>query len=210
MKPKVVETEVAIPAIETQRVTITLIGISPLVMNRFSPTAIKAIRDKQTGEATNKRGKKKPDQLYEESIYRKEDGSLTFPASALKAVALGGVRHVEGLTIIASPGLFFIDEDSIVVEGKPEKFEAVVRNETGVCDLRYRAKFHEWSLTFSVDFDPNAITLAQLLHLYVQGGHRVGIGDGRPASKKNHNFAFGRFKVAGAEEFKEKKLKAAE
>lgn len=71
----------------------------------------------------------------------------------------------------------------------------MVRNATGVADIRFRASFPKWSVNISVDYNESIISLENLLMLMNVAGFGNGVGEWRPASKESKTGTFGRWEV---------------
>ena len=74
---------------------------------------------------------------------------------------------------------FHIDGELLEINGIPKIREDMVKVGLGVADIRYRAEFCPWSMTFSVKYNAGAISLEQLINLFNLGGFACGIGEWR-------------------------------
>ena len=81
----------------------------------------------------------------------------------------------------------------IKIDGTPESHLMHARNATGVCDLRVRAKFWPWSAILNVSYDSDQFTATDVANLLLRVGAQVGIGEGRPDSKKSAGMGWGTF-----------------
>jgi len=192
--------------IQIQEVSISIIhltieGDTPLICHKFSNTARKAILDKQMGKK-QQRAPKDPEQDYRESIYIAKDGWYGFPAEGIKQACVGVCRFVDSLPMTQARGAFFIigrglDRDSgqqlVTLLGEPEMHEAMVRlsGPGSVADVRFRAQFYPWSVSFDIRYNPNIITDEAIVNLVQLAGFHQGIGDWRPEK----NGTFGMFHV---------------
>ena len=55
-----------------------------------------------------------------------------------------------------------------------------------------------WSATVRVKFDADMFSLSDVINLFMRAGQQVGIGEGRPDSKKSHGMGWGTFHVTEA------------
>lgn len=191
-------------------------GISPYVQNKFStrgPGFI-AMKAKQQAGSTAKKGEKREakdfNALYEFAQHRFEDGSNGLPAAAFRnamisACRLCGFKMTIGkLSVeVVAEGYDPTDGEPLVrfIKGKPRLHEGVVRNETGVCDIRVRPMWEPgWQAKVTVQFDADQFTPVDVGNLLNRAGRQVGIGEGRPDSKKSCGRGWGLFKIVGGYE----------
>lgn len=195
---------ILIPRPNVQTVKIPIVGISSLIMHKFSSKARKMMLDKQTKQAKTAKAAKVPDEDYKGSMYVAEpDKWYGMPATSFKAAAVGACRLVDGLTMTSSKLMFFVEPDGRTAEGDdlvkiigdPRMREDIVRLESGVADVRHRAEFVEWSAELTVTFNADALSVEQLVNLFSLAGEWVGIGDWRPSSPKSASGTHGRFRV---------------
>ena len=73
--------------------------------------------------------------------------------------------------------------------------EDVVRLETGVADIRFRAFYPFWTAKVQVHYNRRAVSEEQLLALIDAAGFGVGIGEWRPGAPKSESGQFGCFHV---------------
>lgn len=202
---------VTIPAIQRATTHIRIVGTSPLIVHKWSAKMIKQIQAAQSGEPKAKKQPRKPEEEYEESMYRLTEhdvktlakydlkgfkaGHPGVPGGAFKAAAVGACRFVGGLPMVTARGLFHVPVELVPIEGDvPHMRTDMVRLESGVADVRYRAEFTNWFMRIPVEYDAEAIQLAQLFNLFNHAGFHVGICEWRPMSKKTSG-NFGRFEV---------------
>jgi len=196
--------EVQIKPLRLERVTLSIQGDTPLITHRWSEKAKGMMLDKQMGKARVKKEAKDPEADYESSIYRLDDGTPGFPANAFKSAVVGACRLFEGLPMTkAKIAMRFEGElnekgDQLVrIDGAPRMREDMVRLETGVADIRYRAEFPSWSAKLTVTYNAGIISLEQLVNLVDAAGFG-GIGEWRPSAPKSSSGSFGTFHVVGA------------
>ena len=76
-------------------VQIPIVGISPLIVHKFSEKARKQIEEKQAGKAQNKKHDiRDPQADYEGAKHISADGWDGFPAAGFKAAMIRGARSV--------------------------------------------------------------------------------------------------------------------
>ena len=83
-----------------------------------------------------------------------------------------------------------------ITKGEPEYIEHYARNETGVIDLRARALFKAgWEAEVKIRFDADQFTSKDVANLLARVGLQVGVGEGRPDSKKSCGMGWGLFEI---------------
>lgn len=197
---KKTEEIVEIKAINILRVTLTLIGDSPLIVDAWSAKAKKGMLDKQMKKAQTAKQAKDPARDYEEAFYRLENGKPGFPTVAFKAAAVSaGGRFSEGLKMTELRGAFHIEGELVEIIGEPKMREDMVRVGMGTADIRYRPEFPHWTVKLPVRYNADKISIEQMANIFNLAGFGVGVGEWRP----ERDGQFGMFHVAteGEERF---------
>lgn len=184
--------------IKVETAAIKIKGQSPLIMHRWSEKAKQEMLDKQM-KKTVKKEPKSPEEQYESSVYRFEDGSIGFPADAFKQCMVRGAKHI-GLVMTDARTSFFVhgdycerdDRELVRIEGAVQPREDMVRLNGQVADIRYRGQVVEWSATLRISYNANMTSLDHLVNMLQAGGYGVGVGEWRPEKKGS----FGRFEIA--------------
>ena len=188
--------------------TAHIIGTSPLMVHRFHAKAILMAKH-QAGSRVNK-GKtdKAPRNFeaeYEAARYRdKKAGWDGFNAASIRGALISACRTA-GIKMTQMKLAAFIEADGMDEEGTPlvriygEPVMDIryARNETGVVDLRARPRFDGWHATLRIRFDADMIAFSDLANLLMRAGQQVGIGEGRPDSRKSAGIGYGLFDVVG-------------
>lgn len=188
-------------------------GIAPLVIHRFSAKTKAQMKTKmETGKAASSkknREAKSTDELYEESRYRSADGWDGFNASAIRAAMISACRLV-GFKMTLAKLSVFVEADGvdalepqfplIRIFGDPIKQEDMARVETGQPYVTVRAAYHKWSANIRIRFDRDQFTAEDVTNLLARVGLQVGIGEGRPDSKKSAGMGWGLFMIEGTAE----------
>jgi hypothetical protein len=170
---------VALPRPDLQTIQITLVGTSALICHRWSSKAKKQMLDKQTKRASVGKVAKDPDEDYRESLYPHPDGGYAFPSVAFKAAAVRAGTYSE-MKMTFLRGAFHVLDEYVKIEGEPSPREDMVRLQSGVADIRYRAEFKTWTAILKVRYNARAINVEQLLNLFQVAGFSVGVGEWRP------------------------------
>lgn len=175
----------SIPPIRKERITVKIVGISPLLTNRFSDEQKGKIRDKQQKKASTPLKAKDPEACYQASIYRTTDGRPGFPANGIKLACVDACSFLPKFKTWAR-GAFFVEGNILPIEGDaPRLREDITKLRGSTADLRYRAEFVNWSITFTVLYNASVISPEEILNLIENAGFSIGIGDWRPQTNGN-------------------------
>jgi hypothetical protein len=211
-------TPVRLPAMLVRQVKIPIIGVTSLLVLRFSEKARNMMLGKQMGEAKAGKEPKDPLALFKESYYSDKDGFI-FPSVCFKAAGVNCANDIEEKQTEMRRA-FFVLGDWVRIEAPPLEKEhwsewdhkyakdlkwehehgcsmvhAMVRNASGVADIRFRSCFPVWKATLPVEFNEAIITLEKLMMLMTVAGFGNGIGEWRPASKESKTGTHGRWRL---------------
>lgn len=197
-----------IDALKQGRVTLRLIGTTPLYFNAMSAKAKRSllIGGRKKTAAQKSEIKHDPEQEYRDSIYSKRDGDtlLCFPAPGVKAAMATAALETAGVTKASVHRLIFLPQQKIQVWGKPYLKMDVVRsadiNKTP--DVRTRAYLPRWVAEVDIAYVTPTLSAHSIVSLLSNAGAIVGIGDFRQEKGRG---SFGTFSVAGDDlgEFKD-------
>ena len=192
--------ELHIDALKQGRVTLRMIGSTPLYFNAMSAKAKRSLLiggGKKTA-AEKKELKHDPEQEYRDSVYRKRDGEtlLCFPAPGVKGAMATAALETPGVTKTSVQRLIFLPEQHIQVWGKPYLKMDVVRsadmNKTP--DVRTRAFLPRWCAEVTIAYVSPTLSVHSIVSLLQNAGAIVGIGDFRQEKGRG---SYGTFSVAG-------------
>ena len=182
---------VQVPRINVQRITLTLVGDSPLITNKWSEKAKQQMLDKQMKKAKTAKEAKDPERDYQESLYEHPDGGYGFPCVAFKAAAVGACRFADGIKMTEARGAFHVVGEMAKIEGEPTMREDMVRVGMGTADIRYRGEFKAWKAQLTIAYNASSISPEQIVNLFNLAGFGVGVGEWRP----ERDGSYGRFHV---------------
>jgi hypothetical protein len=194
---KVTETIINLPRMAREKINITLIGETPLIVHRFAEKAKREMLEKQTKSAQKGKAAKNPE--------------AGFPAVAFKAAAVTACTSLAGITKVAARQAFHVSGQQSIRQGAfsaaitteelvevhcpaPTMREDMVRVGMGTSDIRYRAQYWPWAVDLIVEFNPLAMSAEQVLNLFNTAGFACGVGEWRPERDGSN----GRFRVAEA------------
>ena len=185
---------ITVPKPSIVSLTINVTGLSPLICHRWSEKAKKQMLDKQMKKASKAKEAKDPEQDFEDSLYRTEDGGYGFPAVAFKAAAVRAGTYAE-MHMTFLRGAFHVSGELVPIVGEPTPREDMVRLGGKTADIRYRGEFQKWSASVPVELNSSVLSVEQLTNLFTIAGFSVGVGEWRPEK----NGQYGRFEVESVE-----------
>ena len=218
MATKKAATEVIeIRPIEIKKVTIRIVGDTPLIMHAWSEKAKRMMLESQMGIAKGKKKEaKNPVDDFIRSMYwltpMPEDGTMEsfeeaiangarfgFPVTAFKQAAISAAYRMGwAKDKMSMRGAFFIDSDENgmieIHSDTPEMREDMVKVGMGTADIRYRGEFKNWYADLTISYNANGqYSLENIVNIINAGGYVCGVGEWRP-ERDGQN---GMFHVAG-------------
>lgn len=203
--------EVVIPPPHDETAVFTIRGTSPLVLNAFSQKARQQITDKQMAGSAAKKGKAREakdfNACYEGAKHVSEDGWLGFSAAAIRAAVVSACRIIGFKMTLAKLSVFVLADgyDKVdgtplvrITKGVPSRVDHPVILELGGRDIRSRPMWKPgWEAILRIQYNADLFTLDDIANLLVRVGRNVGIGEGRPDSKKSCGMGWGLFDIVG-------------
>jgi hypothetical protein len=185
---------------------VPIVGITPLIVHRFSEKAKRQMLDNMQGIKRTKTIRD-PQADYEEAFYRYDDDGTEkfgFPSVGFKSATISAARLYDKSVTMTSlrQALFFggrMGKDGQLLTpiiGEPVMREDVVRLSMSSTDLRYRPMFPEWSAVLEVTYVSSVLSRSSALSLIDAGGLTVGVGEWRPERKGE----FGSFQIDQSQE----------
>lgn len=180
---------------------------SPLVVHAFSQKARETMRAKQEMGGVSKKGRARDPknfaELFEQAKHVSRDGWEGVAAAAFRGAMISACRLVGFKMTIGKLSVFIESDGSSRLDGTPlvrihgeaMQFESMVRNETGVADIRVRPRYDEWSALVRVRFDREQFSEDDVVNLIVRAGTQVGICEGRPDSSQSYGQGWGLFEI---------------
>lgn len=191
-----------------QTMDISIVGTAPLVQHRFGKkAATKMLQTHMDGDVKKNKSKVKVardvQQDYLDATHIGEDGKYGIPAPAFRSAMISACR-VAGFVMTKAKLSVFVLADSVDAEdgsplvhitGKPELHTAAVRLANGNTSIAVRPMWKKWSAVVRVQWDGDQFTSADVVNLMARAGLQVGVGEGRPDSKKSNGMGWGTFAV---------------
>lgn len=185
-------TAISIPAMNLKRLTLTLVGDSPLICHAWSEKAKRSMLDKQMKRARGAKEAKNPELDFAQSLYPLGNGKFGFPAVAFKSAAVDACSHISDVTKVTARGSFHVIGEMVEIAGTPTPREDMVRIAMGTADIRYRGEFKRWSAKIDLRYNANMLSAEQIANLFDTAGFAVGVGEWRPEK----NGSYGMFHVS--------------
>lgn len=203
---------VSISAPNFKIVRLNIVGTAPYVQLAFGEKARNMMREKQAAGSTANKGKKRAakdfDAAFLEAVHKSTKGWYGIPAGAIRKALVSACSIVGFHMTKAKKGIFIKADGFDAAEGtplvkinsEPTKVEHMVRNATGVADIRVRAMYDVgWTATLNIEFDADMFTAEDISNLVMRAGLQVGVGEGRPDSKNSCGMGWGTFEVTNKE-----------
>jgi hypothetical protein len=192
------------PNFQTLAVRIT--GKTPYLQHRFWKKGDVMHNQEQGSTAKGKKAKPARDFVsdFKAAQHRSAEGWCGIPCPAFRNAMIDACRLVQ-FEMTRAKMAVFCEEDGIDIEdgtplvkilaAEPEMSTMMVRNATGVVDIRARPMWRTWAADVRIFFDADQFTPTDVVNLLMRAGMQVGVGEGRPFSKKSAGLGFGTFTV---------------
>ena len=216
---------IVLPGVKRHEITTLVIGDAPLVCHNFAQKQRLAVLAKHMGEASAGRDKKVPFENYMGARYRLSDGTDGVPAGGIKACIVDGFGKDVGVALTKARGAIRVvaddpatnlvrihhasnpdksdypfDDIDVLTDDEyysaPRLREDVVRNASGVIDIRHRPEYWPWALRLTIQFLPQIASVNQLLQAVARSGFTIGLCEWRPGSKESKSGSLGTFRIA--------------
>lgn len=183
---------------------VTIHGITPLLMNRFTEAAEQAVSN--VNRTVFRGDKGTPRDQASPKRYCNAQNELLIPGPNLFRSIIEAGRFIKNgkskLTTMATslvPSFSSLDELECYLHDREGKrtthFEvdsrAVVIPATGGRIMAHRPRVDDWFVSFSLTFDESEVDEKLMRQLVDYAGSKIGVGDFRPSRKG----PFGKFKV---------------
>jgi hypothetical protein len=191
-----------------QTIEVEIRGTAPYVQHAFSEKMRKEMLGRQiegsTAQTKRKRDARDIDGEFKAAAHVAEEGWYGIPAPAFRAALIDACRMVGYKMTHARMSVFVIADGIDRNDGtplvriradEPEMAEDSVRLATGVASIAIRARWRQWGAILKLRFDRDQFTPLDVINLLHRAGIQVGIGEGRPYSKKSNGLGWGTFEI---------------
>ena len=184
------ETQIELKDLKIKRVEVPIIGISPLIVHKFSQKSMKEIEDKKMGKAKSaKHAITNPEEEYQAAKHISEEGWEGFPATGIKKCLVRGAKAIGLVMTDVRAGVFVEpncpNTDLVQLFGESNIRKDHVRPNSGGADIRYRPEYKEWEMVLSITYNEGLVSLDQVFQMIYAGGYGTGLGDWRPEKGGN-------------------------
>lgn len=197
---------IEIPSPNFKTITLKAVGITPLMMHRFSEKSRKQMEEAQTAKDKTKKKRQPKDYVAEYNGARYVSTSRWdgIPAAMFRHAMIAACRTINGLPMTQAKGAFFVrgqgrDKndgiDLVRIYGKPVHDKRPVRLESGVADLRNRPRYDYWYCNVTITYDADRLSVNDIGNLFSRAGLQVGVGELRPQGKKSFGGDYGMWTV---------------
>lgn len=195
------EDRIEIEAIQTGKMTVCLVGITPLIFNAMSQkTKMVLLAPKGRMSSVEKETNQKHDPLseYRDSVYRYRDDDkatrLMFPCGGFKKGMMTAALDSKSAKKAVIGRLLWLQERDIAVYGVPQLLMSVTRSAdmNHTPDVRTRAIVEDWACVITMEFVFPKLDKTQVLNLLQSAGLTCGIGDWR---QEKGSGDFGRYRI---------------
>jgi len=179
-----------------------------LVIHRFSQkTKMEMDKKRELGSVAGSRKNREPkkaEDLFNEARYQSAEGWDGMQASAFRTALIDACRLVNLVMTKAKMSIFIVADGRDVHEpqiplvriyAKPTLQRDVGRVETGTPYVTVRPAYHNWKAKVRVRWDGDQFTAEDVANLMMRVGQQIGIGEGRPYSKKSAGMGWGTFRL---------------
>jgi hypothetical protein len=200
------ETEVDLVEFTRARITLALIGDSPLILNRLSQKAKRELlfpAGRMTAAERATRLKHQPIEEYRAAAHVLADEAaptlLALPASAFKKAMGTAALDMPGARKAQIGRLAYVEGEYVPVYGRPQLKMDPVRSAdiARTPDIRTRVALRRWAATVTIAFAVPALRERALVNLLAAAGMTAGVGDGRV---EKGTFSFGRWRLCNPDD----------
>jgi len=171
---------------------VPIVGITPVLTNRFHEEVIRGIEEKQAGQGRNGKKPRDPEKEFRLAMHLNEDGKPGIPGIAFKKACVRASKSLNYKMTDVNAALF-IDQDLVLIEAdEPVMRRDPVRMQNTI-NISYRPEFSNWSAKLRMSIDTSVLTPQEALTILRKAGFTVGVGAWRPENSGYH----GRFAVDG-------------
>lgn len=213
---------IRIPPPNERLLHVRIEGTAPYVQLAFGAKARNTMLARQLDPTLRTKGRgqreaKNLDECYEEALHRSASGSYGIPAAGLRQGCIDACRLVSFKMTQARMSIFIEADDFdkqdgtplIPIHGTPEPVIHPVRNANGGADMRVRAMWRTWWSEFRVRYDADQFKDEDVVNLLLRVGLQVGLGEGRPFSRKSGGMGWGTFTVTRVKQSRPKGAEVA-
>jgi len=174
------------------KICVTIKGVTPLLMDKFSETQLSSTK-KKNKEMT-------PAEAAEQAVYRNADGELFIPGQNMfRCIIEGGRFSKEGKSkvttlknsLVCGGAKLLNEECKLGIKDYLIFKTSVVNQAIKARVMTYRPMIKDWRLTFTLDVDEEVFSSNKIKEIITHAGKRIGLGSWRPDTKGT----YGKFEI---------------
>ena len=203
MNKKTDETDkIEIKLITMKRVTVSVVGYSPLIMHRMAPKVMRELlygRNFKNSAALAGTLKHDPLEEFQDALYKTRDlaaaTAIHLPGGSFAAALSSVATDIPGAARAQIQRLTSVTDVNVQIYGVPTLRMDMVR-QGGISrtpDIRTRPHFEQWCAIFTIEYFGNLLNENTVVNLLAAAGRLRGVGEWRPEKGGQ----FGKFDVCG-------------
>ena len=198
--------KISIPRLVMKTAEFEIVGTAPYVQNMFSEKAQRIMEETQEAGSQSETKRRREPKDFEECFLGAQRISMegwngihagSFRDAMISACRVCGVKMTRAkLSIfVLADGIDNVDGAPLVrlIAGKPRMVKSPVRLASGATDIHARPFWDEWGVILRIEFDEGQFSVEDVGNLVLRAGRQVGVGEGRPDSKKSNGQGWGTF-----------------
>ena len=187
------QTKVQLQELKKEKITINIIGLTPLLMEKMDMDVVERYNLKKGKKLSNKDDKLE-EEKYEAKKHFTDDGKIGFPSTGFLKGMVEVAPYIDGLDKKKVRGSVRILGDIIPIAYKGELKDVKWGKTSGITKAPrkiIRPKFVNWSCKLEVVYNSTNISPEQIFNLVNWAGFQMGVGGFRP----EHSGTFGQYEV---------------
>lgn len=180
--------------LELGEFTVTIRGLTPLLVNKILDKDLDAMEGKQMGERSKGKAPREPEVEARGHLHIMEDGAHGFPAIGIKKAMVRAAKSTDMAMTDANNALQVIgDAEGLLAirSDEPIMRRDFIKLQGRTGSLAYRPMFKEWEIDVFIRYNRRFVTAEQIINLLALAGFSPGIGAWRPECSGT----FGTFEV---------------
>lgn len=172
---------------------VTVVGISPLLMERMSEEIAGGLINIMEGRGKDKKRIKDFGKEVESKIHRTNDGKVGFPTIGFKKALVSSAPYMDGMNMKLANSIVIVG-DIASIKYKSQSINKVIGRDSGRNRSPrpiWRPEFRDWTCELKVRYNSLLIRPEQIIGLFKLAGFHIGIGGWTP----QHSGQYGMFTI---------------
>lgn len=179
--------KVEVEPIKVTTIKVSIIGTSPLLMEKMSEEIKEELQGIFEGKGREKKKLRNFEAETRHKIHLTDDGKPGFPASAFKKAIVEGAVYMDGMDKKLARSIV-VQGNIIPITFKKQVINKVMGRDSGIRRSPrpiWRPEFQGWGCTLSLMFNSAQISEGQVINLIKLAGFHIGVGGWRPQCSGN-------------------------